>query len=274
MFVDANMSAAQLYECAGAMMAVYSARCPGKESANEDAAALIPFDERSMVLAVADGMGGGRAGDVASRLAIETLRDTLIEAKSEGRSMRAGILNGIERASAAIGERGVGAATTIVVVEFDDGVVRPYHVGDSMALVVGQRGKIKLQTVSHSPVGFAVEAGLLEEHEAMHHEDRHIVSNAVGAQDMRIEMGSSRKLGARDTLLLASDGLFDNLLMEEVVGRVRRGSLADAAYRLANDATRRMEGGEAGHPCKPDDLTFVLLRWGGRSGRDQAEGMS
>ena len=74
-------------------------------------------------------------------------------------------------------------------------------------LVTGGLGKIKLLTVSHSPVGMALESGLLDEAEAMHHEERHIVSNVVGSAGMRIEIGAKRKLAPRDTVLLASDGL-------------------------------------------------------------------
>ncbi|MGI9590762.1 MAG: PP2C family protein-serine/threonine phosphatase, partial [Myxococcota bacterium] len=78
-------------------------------------------------------------------------------------------------------------------------------------LLIGQRGRVKLQTVDHSPVGFAVEAGLLDADAALHHEDRHIISNFVGGADLRIEMGSGLHLAERDTLCLASDGLADNL---------------------------------------------------------------
>lgn len=260
LILDADMAQVELYESPCGTLAVFSARSPAKQSPNEDAAALIPFDEGSLVLAVADGMGGARGGDVASRLAVETLRDTLIHAREEERSMRAGILNGIEKANEAVLDLGLGAATTIVVVEIDHGVIRPYHVGDSLALLVGQRGKIKTQTVSHSPVGFAVEAGLLEEDEAMSHADRHIVSNAIGAQDMRIEMGATRKLAARDTLLLTSDGLVDNLWMSEIVERIRKGPLQTAAEHLAADARGRMAVAQPDHPSKPDDLTFIIFR--------------
>ncbi len=129
-----------------------------------------------------------------------------------------------------------------------------------MILVMGQRGKIKLQTVSHSPVGFALEAGVIDEAEAMHHEDRHLVSNVLGASDMRIEVGSTLALSSRDTLLLSSDGLFDNLHRDEVVERMRRGPLLEAVRKLSRDSVRRMTRPVEGEPSKPDDLTFVAFR--------------
>ncbi len=125
---------------------------------------------------------------------------------------------------------------------------------------MGQRGKVKLQTVSHSPVGYAVESGLIDQDEAMHHADRHLISNMVGSADMRIEVGPKRRLSPRDTLLLATDGLFDNLLAAEIVEYVRKGSLAHAADVLLATSRQRMAQPENGHPSKPDDLTFVMFR--------------
>ena len=64
-----------------------------------------------------------------------------------------------------------------------------------------------------------------------------------------------------DTVLLASDGLFDNLFIDEIVDSIRTGPLKDAADRLVERAGKRMSGnGAADQPCKPDDLTIVLFR--------------
>jgi serine/threonine protein phosphatase PrpC len=209
---------------------------------------------------VADGFGGQPAGDQASRLALAALADAVAEAVSSGAEMREGILNGFEQANQAVCGLGLGAATTLAVAEIEGRWVRTYHVGDSAILIVGQRGKIKLQTVSHSPVGLAIEAGWLEETEAMHHEDRHLVSNMVGSTDMRIEIGSVLQLRPRDTLLLASDGLFDNLHLQEIVQIIRKGPLDAAVRMLADECEGRMRTPRPGFPCKPDDVTSVVFR--------------
>ena len=260
LYLGEDMAGPEAVPVAGGVACVYSARCPGKATANEDTAAVIPLSGQSVVLAVADGVGGGQAGERASCLAVQTLRSVLERSVKEGLMPRTAILNGIEKANHALQALGGGAATTLAVAEIRDDTVRPYHVGDSMILVMGQRGKIKLQTVSHSPLGFAVESGQLDESEAMHHEDRHIVSNVVGDVDMRIEVGSSLKLAPRDTVLLASDGLFDNFYIEEIVSRVRRGPIGKAAGALAGEAHQRMTDPSGGQPSKPDDLTFVAFR--------------
>ena len=260
LFFDQNMVEAAVEPIATGVAAVYSARCPGKDTPNEDAAGLIPFDAHSGVLVVADGLGGFRAGELASKVAVQAVRAAIAEAVKEGLPIRGAILNGIEQANHEVTDLGLGAATTLAIVEVQDRVVRPYHVGDSLILLAGGRGKVKLQTVSHSPVGFAVEAGLLNESEAMHHEDRHIVSNVIGTPDMRIEVGSTQTMSPRDSLLLASDGLFDNMHTEEIVDSLRKGQIDEAARLLCNGAHQRMTHPEPGQPSKPDDITFVAYR--------------
>lgn len=252
----------QCVPMAGGTACSYSAPCPGGASPNEDAVVLVRLGEAAGVLAVADGLGGGVAGEKASALALAALQEAVKAGVATGQPLRAAILNGIEAANEAVLALRTGAATTLAVAELADGFVRPYHVGDSAILLTGQRGKTKLQTLCHSPVGFAVEAGQLDEAEAMRHEDRHIVSNVVGMPDMRVEVGSAIRLAVRDTLLLATDGLFDNLYVHEVIAVIRKGRLEDVARALAGEARRRMLAPAEDRTPKPDDLTFVAFRPG------------
>jgi serine/threonine protein phosphatase PrpC len=238
----------------------YSTSGPGKGSSNEDGLAVIPVGERDGVLAVADGMGGQPAGAAAARLALECLAGSIGQAVRSGTRLREAILNGIERANHEVRALGVGAGTTLAVVEIRGEVARAYHVGDSEILIVGQRGKIRFQTVPHSPVGYGVEAGLIDRREALEHEDRHLLSNLVGSAEMRMEIGPLIRLRPRDVVLLASDGLHDNLHNEEVVNTVRKGPLARAARELVRVGTERMNDSEGQEPSKPDDLTFVMFR--------------
>lgn len=246
---------------ASGRVAVFTVRAPGKETVNEDAAALIPHGMNSGVLVVADGVGGIRGGDEAAKLAVNALVAAVRRSEeAEEIALREAILDGIEHANQAVIDLGTGAATTLAVIELQGDTVRPYHVGDSMILVSGQRGKVKFQSISHSPVGYAVESGLLDEADAIHHEERHIVSNVVGSPEMRIDIGPAITLAHRDTLVLASDGLSDNLYSEEIVERVRKGPLAAATDKLVEACQRQMLSPAEGHPSKPDDLTFILFR--------------
>ena len=244
------------------VVAIYSARSPQRDGPNEDAAAAFCLANGSVLLLVADGMGGMPQGGTASALLVGAVHDAVLDTGGEAdRGLREGLIDAIDRASERIQALGVGAGSTLAAVEINDHTVRSCHVGDSMILVVGNRGRIKQQTVSHSPVGYAVEAGLLNEDDALHHDDRNVVSNMVGFPNMRIEIGPAVPLAPHDTVLLASDGLFDNLYIEEIVEYFRRGRIERAMKDLVAACRRRMDGPAAGgQPCKPDDLTFILLR--------------
>ena len=241
-------------------VSIRSMRAPDKRTANEDAAAIIPFGSNALILAVADGVGGTPAGREASNRAVRTLSEMLARTDTTTENLRPTILDALEAANRSIIDSSRGAATTLVIGEILDGQVRSYHVGDSELISVGQRGRVKLRITPHSPTGFAVEAGLLDEDEAVQHDQRHLLFNVIGTADMRIEVGAPTRLDARDTVLLASDGLMDNLYIDEIIEVVRKGPLSEAADELMKRALDRMSNGAGDQPSKPDDLTVVLFR--------------
>lgn len=259
-YLARNAPDVDVFPFAGGTVAVGLRRHPFKQSANEDAAVLIPVDVSRGVLAIADGCGGMAGGEEASRLAVKSLARTVAKSRDDESNLRGAILDGIENANRKVRAIGTGAATTLAVVQIDEDMIRPFHVGDSSVLLVGNRGKLKLKTVSHSPVGYAIHAGVIDEEAAIHHEDRHLVSNVVGSVDTHIEVGARRKMAMRDTLLIASDGLFDNLHTDEIVEIVRKGPIHDAAERLVGLCEQRMNEPSKGSPSKPDDLSLILYR--------------
>lgn len=240
--------------------AVVTRASPLHETVNEDAAAVIPCGADALVVVVADGMGGMRAGDVASRIAIAAMQEELSPIPADEDMRRLAIIKGFELANDRVQSEVTGGGTTLAVLEFSGRTVRPYHVGDSYMLIVGQRGKIKFENIAHSPVGYALEAGLLNEEEAMHHDDRAIISNMVGSPEMSVDIGPTVTMSARDTALIASDGLSDNLWVQEIVDHIRTRSLDHACHALESLARKRMEDPFEGAPSKPDDLTFALFR--------------
>lgn len=229
-------------------------------AANQDSVALLALDDGRAVIAVADGMGGGPAGERASALALQELAAAVERAAANGLALRGGVLDGFEAAHQAIQELAIGAATTLLVAEIQHNTLRTYHAGDSAACLFGRRGKLKLQTDFHSPVGYAQKSGMLDEEAALVHEQRHYVSNMLGLAGMSVQVGSPLPLAPYDTLVLGSDGLFDNLSIAEIGERVRRGAIADAAATLQAKVLERMYRPQAGAPSKPDDLAFVLFR--------------
>ena len=245
---------------AGGSFVAYSATAPDKATDNEDTVAVLPVAADIVVLVVADGAGGLPAGKQASLTVVEALRESLRQIGGDAAQLRSAILNGLEIANEVVMNRGNGSATTATVVSIDGLVARSYQVGDSEAMVIGQRGRVRSQTTTHSPTGFAVEAGLLDQRDALHHEERHLVSNFIGTADMRIEMGSGLTLNPRDTVLLASDGLMDNVHLHEIADLIRKGPIAEAARSLTSLARRRMTVETMHQPCKPDDLSVILFR--------------
>jgi serine/threonine protein phosphatase PrpC len=239
---------------------VFSSKGPDRFDAdNEDAAGLFSVGDDHGVIVVADGAGGLPGGAQASWTAVRALGSAVASAPDPTR-LRSAILDGFEQANREILDLGTGAATTMAVVEIKERRVRTFHVGDSVILVTGQRGKLKHVTVSHSPVSYAVEAGVLDERDALHHEDLNLVSNFVGSAKMRIDVGPEFGLARRDTVVVGTDGLFDNLHTVEICEAIRTGRLDRAARNLAAIGQKRMSDPAKGQPSKPDDLTFVAYR--------------
>jgi len=244
----------------GGAAAVFSAPSPLGTTTNEDGAAVLHFGKNAGVLAVTDGVGGGPAGEQATRHALQGLRNAVDKSSRGAESLRTATINGIEEANSRVRALGSAAACTLAALSIEHDSARPFHVGDSMILVVGQRGAIKHQTIPHGPVGYGIEAGLIDEQEGMEHADRNVVSNLVGTQEMRIEVGPTLKLALHDTALLATDGLSDNAYVEEIIEIIRKGPLNQCAEQLKDLCTHRMLMPKKRDPSKADDLTFILYR--------------
>ncbi len=244
----------------GGNLIAYTTPAPDKDTDNEDAVAAVPYGSDAAVLLVADGAGGLPAGRRASQTAVITLLESLSRSLAEALLLRTAVLNGIEAANEAVQNLGTGSATTLTLVTIEGITARAYQVGDSEAIIVGQRGAVRLQTMAHSPTGFAVEAGFLDEREALHHEERHLVSNFLGSAGMRIDVGAEVGLRPRDTVLVASDGVMDNVHVAELIDLIRKGPLNQAAQKVIDLAGRRMRGASATQPSKPDDLSLILYR--------------
>lgn len=228
--------------------------CPN-ESVNQDGAAVIELGYQTAVLIVADGAGGYSDGAYASRLVVDTL-ETKLRRWSNYADLRLPIIEAIEHCNNVLRQRKTASASTVVVAELQGRTVRHYLVGDSSIYVMGQRGAIRLQSVPQSVVGYGIESGFLPEDAALEHEDRHIVLNLVGIEDAKIELGSQVKLKQRDTILLCSDGLTDNLSAEHIIDAIRCGDLSEGVRSLMDRGNIAMQQ-NGGHP---DDMALIAWR--------------
>ncbi|HKK52351.1 MAG TPA: protein phosphatase 2C domain-containing protein [Myxococcota bacterium] len=262
-FAGADLSEPTSVEMESGLAVVISRTAPGKTTGNEDAAGLWEISPGVCVLAVADGVGGGPGGAEAASSAIHAIGNGVRTAE-DADAVRAGILDGFDAANRAVLEQGIGAGTTLVVAELREGRLRTYHAGDSGALWVGGRGRIRNETIHHSPVGYLVASGLIDPSESHHHAERHLLSNCIGSHEMRIEIGALSRMAARDTLLLATDGVLDNVRRRELVNTIRVGPLPRASAALLERATATMGGEDPDLPAHPDDATALLFRWNRR----------
>ena len=150
-----------LYQTLVAEIAIYLQRCPARTSVNEDSAGIFNWAPGCHALAVADGMGGMPGATDASRIAMQSIDLSVETSSEEQKSSREFLVDAIDIANKDIQNLGVGAGTTLAIAAITDNTLRTFHVGDSEVLVVGQRGKIKLRTIPHTPTGYAQEAGVL-----------------------------------------------------------------------------------------------------------------
>jgi serine/threonine protein phosphatase PrpC len=220
---------------------------PGrKRRRNEDAWVCQP-----PLFAVADGMGGARGGEIASRLAATALGET-VDGSGEER-----VVALIQKANRQVYERAredadaSGMGTTITVALVEDGVVAIGHVGDSRLYLIRDE-KVEQLTEDHSLVAELVRSGRLSPEEADTHPQRSVITRALGT-DPDVDVDSFSVEGRPgDVFLICSDGLTSMVDDETILGIVEqhRGDLDAAAKELIGAANR--SGGE-------DNITVVFF---------------
>jgi len=259
-FVHRGDGGRAVFRHGDSVLAASSVASPARPESNEDALLVMPAGSRGVLLAVADGCGGMPAADRASAAAVAAMASS-VGAASDA-DLTSAVLSGFDRANAAVADLRVGAGSTLTAVLVQDGCARVFHAGDSPAAIVGQRGAIRFATLSHSLVGFGVEAGLISAAEAQGHEDSGVVLNVLGFAEMFVHVGPPVRLRPMDTVLIASDGLSDNLTIEQISSACRVGGAAAALEALVGLASDAMTGSPAGHA---DDLSVALFRPTSRS---------
>jgi protein phosphatase len=216
--------------------------------ANEDSLLV-----RSPLFVVADGMGGAQAGEVASRVAVETFRDGL----GDGADPEASLARQVSQANARINELSLtniehaGMGTTITAVYVGEQEVSVAHVGDSRAYCL-RDGELLRLTEDHSLVDELIRQGKLTPEEAEEHPQRSIITRALGPE-ATVEV-DTRSFRARpqDVYLICSDGLTtmvgEGALTELLLAHTHLRDAGEALIAAANQA-----GGK-------DNITVVLFR--------------
>jgi protein phosphatase len=227
--------------------------------------------DHGLVLVVSDGMGGALAGDVASRMAIEAVRDVLLGKNNDGNGCDedASLVDCLKHATMEANKnihyksledsRCSGMGATLTGAAIKDDKLDLVQVGDSRAYVMRGR-QIRLATKDQSLVQQLVDVGQISEAEAETHMFRNVILQALGAQNELTPATARIQLRDGDTLLLCSDGLSGKLRHEDIrqiVGDSE--NLGAACNALVAEANNR--GGE-------DNITVVLARFTGDDLRD------
>jgi protein phosphatase len=231
-----------------------------KRRRNEDAYVIAP-----PLFAVADGMGGAQAGEVASKLAAAALEDT-DPGRLTGPEKVASLIQEAnrrvhERSSSDPATSGMGTTMTVALVEGDAVVIG--HVGDSRAYLV-RDSRIAQLTEDHSLVNELLKTGKLSPQEAEVHPQRSVITRAVGT-DPDVDVDSfTIEARSGDVFLICSDGLTDMVADDEILGIVERskGNLDRATKQLVSAANRG--GGE-------DNITVVAFAIAGRDGTERGD---
>ena len=222
--------------------------------------------QRGLVLVVSDGMGGALAGDVASRMAVDSVREMLLGTEGEEAcdpelDLVECLKNATIYANLAIHLRsqedsrcaGMGATFTGAAVRGGD--LDFVQVGDSRGYVI-RKDHIRLATKDQSLVQQLVDVGQISETEAETHMFRNVILQALGAQSEITPVTGRIHLRQGDMLLLCSDGLSGKLRAEDIQQIVvsSQDNLVKACEMLIDEANNR--GGE-------DNITVVLARFHG-----------
>jgi protein phosphatase len=215
---------------------------------NEDAYVLAP-----PLFAVADGMGGAQAGEVAARLATAAFREYHEADDLAGEERLAAI---IQEANRRIFERArvdsevSGMGTTVTAALLEEGRIVIGHVGDSRAYRL-RGGRLEQLTDDHSLVADLVRGGRISPEEAETHPQRSVITRALGT-DPEVDVDSlAVDAESGDLYLICSDGLTTMITDEEILAILERAkSLESAGKDLVKAANRR--GGE-------DNVTVVLF---------------
>ena len=216
------------------------------------------------ILAVSDGMGGALAGEVASRMAVEGVRDHMLFFKTNATfsafPFHERLRLAVEQANSQINNESMGNAdyagmgATFTAAGVHDGFLTLAQIGDSRCYLI-RGGRIALVTHDQSLVWQLVEAGHITEEEAETHQYKNVILQALGAQP-RVNVVVDRiPINDGDTVLLCSDGLSGRVRAEEMLDIVTKTdnlrTACEQLIQLAND-----RGGE-------DNITVVVARFEG-----------
>lgn len=229
---------------------------------NEDGFAIQESNQPMTLLMVADGMGGASAGEVASKVAVDTVTNVIATAKDDDWAKPDDLLyqaiDAANREICTLSANSVeynGMGTTVVAILADESRVVVAHAGDSRAYAL-QKGHFRQVTRDHSLVAELVRRGQLTEEEALHHPQRHIVTRSLGTSEFGYADVQSFEWEKADVLLLCSDGLSNLVYPIEIEQTMGKASACKSPEELESlvDTLLSLALERGGH----DNVTVIL----------------
>ena len=223
---------------------------------NQDAFASQRLEDGRIIALVCDGMGGARAGNVASSMAVDLFMRRFLEQKDEHNDQErmqtsAALANQEVFQRAADDPNCAGMGTTLVAALAGPGEAVILNEGDSRAYHINQEG-IVLVTRDHSLVEDMVERGELTREEARNHPHKNLITRALGAEPVLLADCFRQAMAPGDCLLLCSDGLSNVVTEQEMLYEVIHGGEAGTCCQRLLDI--------ALHRGAPDNVTAVLIQ--------------
>lgn len=226
-----------------------------KREINQDS---ILVDKELNLFVVADGMGGHKGGEVASALAVETVKNTIVKRLAEGKSSARRIIaeayheasQKIHRKSTHESPELMGMGTTMVLLWEKEGRIYVGNVGDSRAYLYRAPHLWQL-TEDHSLINEQVRAGVISEDEAPHVTGRNVITRSVGFErDVVVDI-LEREPKDGDLFLLCSDGLCGLLTPEQLLKTITTTPLENLVTQCIANA--KSAGGD-------DNISVIILR--------------
>lgn len=229
-----------------------------KRSNNEDACFVLLPDK---VYVVADGVGGGNAGEIASRTAVSEIANYVVEHPIGNMTNKYAIVNYLQSCldeanskifrMANTYEENTGMATTAVIVYAAFGKVFITNVGDSRVYLY-REGQLVQLTEDHTYVNTLVKAGILSKEEAEVDERKNVITKALGAEPTVEPDFFQLEIMKDDIFIICTDGLYDEVENPEIVQVLSKNqSMSDVCTELINRANTN--GGR-------DNITIISLK--------------
>ena len=246
---------------------IYQESRKGGRRNNEDRMGYL-YTRDSMLLVVADGMGGHARGEVAAQMTLQIMasiyqRDAKPMLADPARYLEECVLAAHRELHRYRAENNLPEAprTTVVACVVQEGVATWAHVGDSRLYLL-RGGRIVARTLDHSRVHHLVSSGLIRPEDAKDHPERNRIFNCIGAYIApTVEIGRSTALRSGDTLLLCTDGLWGALTDRQIGDAFATSTVMRAVPELMELALAK-GGNDA------DNCTAIAMTWAGSESMD------